>query len=547
MNYVGSAQLVGKVWQLKAPPHVVMRLKRVFPRIDTRQHGTITLKDSTEVCRELLWFSERYPLDIQPLEHAQRRGAEHKALETSVLGLMTGQTLPFVFDLKEPPREYQRVAADLALRTGGLLVADDVGLGKTCTAIACLTDPRARPALVVTLTHLPLQWRDQVAKFTPGLRTHIIKKGQPYDVPEADVYIINYHKLAGWADHLATVIRGVVYDEVQELRHHGTGKYTAAQHISEHAWFRLGLSATPIFNFGGEMWSVVEVLRPGALGDRDEFINEWCTSSYGDKPRVEDPKAFGTYLRDQGLMIRRTRRDVGRELPPLSKIPHVVDTDAKPLEAVSADVAELARIILAQGRGARDAAGELNWRLRQATGIAKAPHVADFVKMLLAAGESRVLLFGWHREVYSIWADRLKDVGVVFYTGSETTKEKEAAKAAFVSGAARVLVMSLRSGAGIDGLQFVCRTVVFGELDWSPAVHEQDTGRVDRDGQIDPVMAYYLLSEWGSDPVIADCLGVKKAQSDGIRDPAAVLVGTPEIDPEHMKKLARDVLRRNMQ
>src|SRR5579884_3848269 len=43
--------------------------------------------------------------------------------------------------------------------------------------------------------------------------------------------------------------------------------------------------------------------------------------------------------------------------------------------------------------------------------------------------------------------------------------------------------MSLRSGAGLDGLQEDCTVGVFGELDWSPEQHRQCIGRLDRDGQ----------------------------------------------------------------
>jgi SNF2 family DNA or RNA helicase len=101
--------------------------------------------------------------------------------------------------------------------------------------------------------------------------------------------------------------------------------------------------------------------------------------------------------------------------------------------------------------------------------------------------------------------------------------------------------MSLRAGAGLDGLQSACRTVVFGELDWSPGVHEQCIGRVARDGQKDPVAAYFLIAEMGSDPVIADVLGVKTAQIEGIRDPDAALV-EQQIDPDKVKRLAEAFL-----
>jgi hypothetical protein len=79
--------------------------------------------------------------------------------------------------------------------------------------------------------------------------------------------------------------------------------------------------------------------------------------------------------------------------------------------------------------------------------------------------------------------------------------------------------MSLRSGAGLDGLQEVCNTVVFGELDWSPKVMDQLAGRVHRDGQGNNVTAFYLVTDDGSDPIVATILGIKDAQATAITDP----------------------------
>jgi hypothetical protein len=53
----------------------------------------------------------------------------------------------------------------------------------------------------------------------------------------------------------------------------------------------------------------------------------------------------------------------------------------------------------------------------------------------------------------------------VFFTGRESQAEKHEAKRAFCSGESKVLIMSLRAGAGLDGLQRVASIVVFGELD----------------------------------------------------------------------------------
>lgn len=227
---------------------------------------------------------------------------------------------------------------------------------------------------------------------------------------------------------------------------------------------------------------------------------------------------------------------------------HTIECDERALNAGIAGCDELANIIVSSTkegyRGQKmQAAAEFDMRMRQATGIAKVPYVAEFVRMLVESGE-KVALFGWHRAVYSIWLQRLKDFNPVLYTGTETPSHKRANKERFVSGDARVIMISLRAGAGLDGLQHVCSTVVIGELDWSPGVHQQNIGRVDRDGQENPVMAYFLICEYGSDPIVADVLGVKRQQAEGIRNPDAEFVEELQVDPQHVKKLAEAYLRR---
>jgi hypothetical protein len=305
-------------------------------------------------------------------------------------------------------------------------------------------------------------------------------------------------------------------------------------------------SATPIYNYGGEFYNVLECTTPGRLGSHEEFTREWCDSS-GEKALIKNPKAFGSWLIEQGIMVRRTRRDVGRELPPVSIFRQVIDADLHALKHVEQSCAELARLILRQGEAFRGekmmASREFDMRLRQATGIAKAPYVAAFVRMLVETGQ-KVVLYGWHREVYNIWLKQLADLNPVMYTGSESNAAKERSKQAFVSGKAGVFIISLRAGAGLDGLQHITNTVVMGELDWTYGVHEQDIGRVARDGQQNPTMVYFLVTEDGSDPVLEEVAGVKRMQLEGVRSPAADIVQQLTIDPAHVKRLAESYLSR---
>ena len=154
--------------------------------------------------------------------------------------------------------------------------------------------------------------------------------------------------------------------------------------------------------------------------------------------------------------------------------------------------------------------------------FAKARQVAAAVRVLVESGEP-ILLFGWHRAVYDIWLKELADLKPRLFTGTETPKAKEATKRAFLEGETDLMIMSLRSGAGIDGLQMRASTVVFGELDWSPGIHHQCIGRLDREGQRcypAPVTAIYLVAQDGSDPPMMEVLGVKASQAHAIIDPA---------------------------
>jgi SNF2 family DNA or RNA helicase len=364
------------------------------------------------------------------------------------------------------------------------------------------------------------------------------------------VIVTGYSKLAPWSRYLAPIVKGVVFDEAQELRHNNSAKWEGAKLVADSARYRLGLSGTPIYNYGDEIHSVLECIRPGELGTRPEFLREWSNGedSKG-RASIGDPAAFGTFVREAGIMLRRTRSEVGRELPPLQRCLHHIDSDTEALNSITGAAGELARLILSQSPEARGekfrAAQELSILVRQATGIAKAPYVAEFVRMLVETGEP-VLLYGWHHEVYSIWRQRFDAAGIswAMFTGVESQSQKRDSLARFKAREAKVLVMSLRAGAGIDGLQHCCSTVVKGELDWSPGVHDQCETRVFRDGQTKPVQAYYLLANDGSDPIVVDILGIKRNQVEGLRDPYAAVVSEEAPTDDRIKRLAEAYLSR---
>lgn len=529
----------------EAQPHVSIKLKHIFPRIPKTSKPPYSIKCNDQNSADLSWFMDRYPLEISPADKKRitRGHKDYVALVNEIEAIRNPNYVPNDnLALKENAerRPYQLSGSEIMYKLKRILNADDLGLGKTLTSIMVALKPGTLPAIAVVETHMPSQWKiDAIEKYT-HLKVHIIKGTKPYSLPAADIYIIKYSCLSGWTNVFQTSpFKYAIFDECQALRKPDSQRYSAAKILSESVEYCTGLTATPVYNYGNEVYWVLDCIKPGCLGSYGDFAREWL---YGDK-EVVDSHALGSYLRESNLVLRRTRKEVGKELPPVNKIVHTVGYDSEEVKRAEDLARQLANKVLystsfmERGQAAR----ELDLLARQTTGISKAREVAAYVRILLENGE-KVVLAGWHREVYNIWLKELAEFKPVMYTGTETSTQKDAAKRKFIDGETDLFIISLRSGAGLDGLQFVCSTVVIGELDWSPKIHEQLIGRIDRPGQPDPVTAIYLVSEDGSDPLLIELLGLKSSQAHGIVDPG-LIPESQHTDMSRMKALAEHYLK----
>lgn len=547
----GKLDFNGEAWLVSdLQPHVSIRFKDLFKGIRFGSRPPFVLADRQDRAFDLSWFMSRYPLELSDAaDRAINKGVKayqgaRLALEAMrrpdyVPGLITGFRPP------EDARPHQKRAAEMLRLNGRLLLLDDVGLGKTVSALASVADGWGLPAAVIVQPHLSAQWVKQYIERFTHLKAHEVKDRQARTLPPADVYIFRYSNIAAWADYAETLgCKTVIFDEIQELRHgQSTDKGRGAIAFRDAAQSVMGLTATPIYNYGSEIFNVVEFVAPGALGTWDEFIVNWC-SSHGSHWIVRDPEALGAFLQDEGITLRRTDEDaeVAMTLPPLSKVVFEVGWNEGDAETDRELQRRLAlRVLNGDFTQRGEAARQLDLLVRQETGIAKARSVAAYVRTLIEGGE-RVLLGGWHRAVYDIWNAALSEFQPVMFTGSESAAQKRRAVEALRSGESRVMMMSLRSGSGLDGLQEFCAHAVIGELDWSPQVHRQFVGRLRRDGQQRAVTAHYLHVEGGSDPVILPTLGLKASQSHGILNPYGGNTEATPVDESRMRQLAKKIL-----
>ncbi|MGI6183771.1 MAG: DEAD/DEAH box helicase [Candidatus Fimadaptatus sp.] len=518
-----------RVWTIRGEPCVVELAKRLFPGCDGRGRGVARFAAHARIVGDLNWLMLRYPLEIAARDAKRWQGAldeaRHYALRrerarlrpsrVSPPATFTGELMPF-----------QQLGLGFLMDNPRALLADEMGLGKTVQALALLCARRAFPAMIVAPPHLVRNWEREISRFVSlpgGTRVHVLRGLAPYKLPEADVYIVHYLLLRGWKRELARMeLRAVVFDEIQELRHAGTEKYSAATLLAGDRDIVIGLSGTPIYNRGGEIWNVINAIDYHFLGDWESFTREWCCGYGADT--VADPEKLGEYLKREGMMLRRTKRDVLPELPPKRRLVQEIDWDDEVYREYMRPVVDSLRALRGETDASRRAIIEdaISQTERQATGIAKAPYVCACVRTLLEAGE-RVLLFAHHHAVMDIYARELKRWHPAFITGREDERAKDAAVRGFMDGSTDLCCISLRSASGLNLQRATC--VVFGELDWSPAVHSQAEDRAHRIGQRDSLLCYYLVSPRGSDQEMQLALGLKVSQFVGLMGDSAP---TPE-------------------
>ncbi|MBQ9197963.1 MAG: DEAD/DEAH box helicase [Clostridia bacterium] len=540
-----------RCWTVRGEPCVIELCKRLFPGSDHGKRGEVRFTDHRRIVGEINWLMLRYPLEIaqRDQERWQRAITGARAFAAARERVLNG------LSEREPPegmflgtlRPFQKKGLAWLCATPRGLLADEMGLGKTLQALCALCCLRTFPALIVVPPHLVRNWKGEIARFIrvngKMPRVHEIKGLTPYALPDADLYIMHYLLLRGWKDILPDLrFRAVIFDEAQELRRAGTEKYSAASLLAESCDRVIGLSGTPIYNQGGEIWNVVNILDYHFLGDWESFTREWCYG-YGNNIVIK-PELLGEHLRREGLMLRRTKAEVLPELPEKRRLVQEIDADDGVYMRLMQPVLEKLRLLKRDGTMSASAKAlmidQISQGERQATGIAKAPYVCQFVRALLENGE-KVLLFAHHHAVMDRYREELKAFQPVFITGRETAEQKEVAAQAFMEGETCLCCVSLRAASGLNLQRASC--VVFGELDWSPAVHSQAEDRAHRIGQKDSLLCYYLVSPRGSDADIQEALGLKVSQFLGLMGESAQPQALMQADADFARRYVEKLMK----
>lgn len=402
------------------------------------------------------------------------------------------------------------------LHLGGVL-ADDMGLGKTLQTLAWLAwlkernnkDPK--PSLVICPASVLHNWRREANRFTPQMKVLVLESGAARhnlrkQIPQHDIIVTNYALLRRDLEELQKFsFRATILDEAQFIKNPGAQVTQSVKQLkSEH---RLALTGTPLENRLLDLWSIVDFIQPGYLGNQDQFSEMY-------EPRGADAESAQRIARKRlsaklrPLLLRRLKRHVAKDLPDRIEERRDCELDE-----------EQRKLYLAELRRSREqvmktvAEKGLNkskihvlaalTRLRQIcchprlvgsdAASGKTETLFELLDSLVAEGQ-KVLLFSQFVQMLQLLEAECKQHQIPTYMLTGQTKDRQEVVSAFQNDQnPSVFLLSLRAaGTGLNLTN--ASYVILYDPWWNPAVEAQAIDRSHRIGQTQTVNAYRLIS-----------------------------------------------------
>ena len=429
------------------------------------------------------------------------------------------------------PYPYQEVGINFLQEKHKGILGDDMGVGKSVQALISLDRSKAYPALIICPSSLRYNWEKEIKKFLPGVtyaivegnkeqRKSIIEGNQQITITHYDVIgpRSSYTEVAGekvassvnsmhMLDLAQHKYKTIITDEAHKYRSYKSKTFAGLKHIvhrsePENIW---QLSGTPIVNSATDVWPMLHLIDPAKYSSfwkwvmpRFQIGNKWNKYAIGE---CLDPEALRQEL--EPYMLRREKRDVLTELPPVTY--ENIDIALSSQQRKLYDDMRKRRVVnykneLIDGKNAMNVLGRLKQicvgpetlteldRNELLTG-GKADALED---ILYGIGSNKIIVFSQYaRAIRCVYNNAVKVFGkkeaVAIFTGEDSQQQRLKERQRFQEDKCRVILLTMGVGSeGHDDLK-IANMGCFLDVWWNPAINLQAAGRLDRNGQLNPV------------------------------------------------------------
>lgn len=405
---------------------------------------------------------------------------------------------------------------------GGLL-ADEMGLGKTLQVLSALrhsgTQSDTAGSLIIAPGSLVENWMREIKKFCPGFRAlkhhGRFRTGRPVVLKEYEAVVVSYDTVIRDLSLLRMIEWNVVVlDEAQNIRNPNALRTRSVKQIGRKVG--LAVTGTPVENSLRDLWSIMDFVVPGYLGDLKSFEK---------RIRVETEAPSWLEPLISPLMLRRRVVEVARDLPERIDIPEILElseSEALAYDAIREAIVDqygLAASLVLLGKLRQFCAHPCILEGSRLIGdgeFSKFERAKELLTEIFLLGEKALVFTSYTKMADRIARMASAELGAMSETldGRLAIDERQPLIDRF-SAHPGPAVLVLNPRAGGTGLNITAANhVIHYNPEWNPSVEDQASSRAHRRGQERPVTIRRLIFSGTVEEVIDMRLRRKRAVAD---------------------------------
>jgi SWI/SNF-related matrix-associated actin-dependent regulator 1 of chromatin subfamily A len=422
---------------------------------------------------------------------------------------------------KRPPMEHQKVAIEKLLANDRFILADDMGVGKTTSAIIASMESGAKKVLIICPASLKINWQREIENYSD--KKVLIVEGKKWG-STFDYYIINYDIIKNYHS-MESVALGeeirqpilkekfdlVIIDEAHMISNPTANRTKLINDIVEKipkVWL---LSGTPMTSRPINYYNILKIVNSPIALNWQSYVKRYCG---GYQFTVNGKKIWNTggatnldelRERTKNLVLRRMKTDI-LDLPDKIITPIFLDLKSTFYDEELEDFMRITN----ENKNKESLSITINrlMKVRQVIAYEKVEYTSEIIDRCLEQGK-KVIVFTNFTMTLDMLHEKYKKNSVVLDGRMSKEKRQQSVDRFQSEDKVKIFISNIIAG-GVGITLTEAEVVIMNDLSFVPAHHSQAEDRAFRYGQKKNVMVYYPIFENTMEKIVYNILNKKK-------------------------------------
>jgi SNF2 family DNA or RNA helicase len=421
---------------------------------------------------------------------------------------------------KRPPMEHQKVAIEKLLANDKFILADDMGLGKSTSAVIASLESGVKKILIVCPASLKINWKREIENYTD--RRVFIVEGRKWG-STFDYYIINYDIIKNYhttensedSEDFKLLVNEkfdlAIVDEAHYISNTTANRTRLLNDVLDtipKVWL---LTGTPMTSRPINYFNLLKIVDSPLTLNWQSYVKRYCK---GFRFKVGDRKVWSTSgasnldelrERTKNVVLRRLKTDV-LDLPEKIVTPIFLELNSKMYDEelddfirISKDKSEDETLTITLNR---------LMKVRQLISYEKIPYTCELIDKCIEQGKKVIVLTNFTMTL-DMLHEKYKKNSVVLDGRMNKDRKQESVDKFQNDDKIKVFIGNIKA-AGVGITLTAGEVVIMNDLSFVPADHSQGEDRAYRYGQKNSVLVYYPVFENTIEKTIYNILQKKK-------------------------------------